>query len=451
MKFRYLLILLISLNSIAQETQEDYSFTLEEAIKYALENNYSSINSQKDIEIALKQKWEIIAQGLPQISATGDYQNNLKLPVTLLPAEIAGGEPGEFVPVTFGTKHNVNATATWNQLIFDGSYIVGIQSAKTLLQISENAKTKTDLEIKKAVINAYGNVLLAEENVAILNKNVENVQKNYDETNEIFKNGLAEEEDVEQLEITLLNLKNNLSRSQRMRDIAYEMFNLTLGIPVEKPVNLTEELDALAMQYFDLELLQEEIPVEENIDYRIAANTAESREIEVKLEKSKALPSLSGFLNYGVQGFSQQFTFFDSDQEYFDQSILGVSLNIPIFSSGMRNSRTQQKQIAYEQAMVELEQTENEVKRQINSAKSDYEFSLENYQAQKKNLELAERIENKNQIKFFEGIASSFELSEAQRQLYQAQQDFLQSMLNVITAKVELENLLDTRKYNNED
>lgn len=451
MKFRYLLILLISLSSFAQETPQDYSFSMEEAIKFGLENNYSSVNAQKDIEIALKQKWEIIAQGLPQVSATADYQNYLKQPVTLLPAEITGGEPGTFVPVTFGTEQNVNATATWNQLIFDGSYIVGIQSARTLLQISENAKTKTDLEIKKAVINAYGNVLLAEENVAILQKNVENVQQNYDETNEIYKNGLAEQEDVEQLEITLLNLKNNLSRSKRMRDIAYEMFNLTLGIPVEIPVNLTEELDNLAMEYFDLELLQKEIPVEENIDYRIAANTAESREIEVKLEKSKALPSLTGFLNYGVQGFSQEFTFLNEDQEYFGQSILGVSLNIPIFSSGMRSSRTQQKQIAYEQAMVELEKTENEVKRQINSAKSDYEFSLENYQNQKKNLELAERIENKNQIKFFEGIASSFELSEAQRQLYQAQQDFLQSMLEVITAKVELENLLDTRKYNNED
>ncbi|OEY72074.1 TolC family protein [Salegentibacter salarius] len=451
MKFRYLLILLISISSIAQETPQDYSFSMEEAIKFGLENNYSSVNAQKDIEIALKQKWEIIAQGLPQVSATADYQNYLKQPVTLLPAEITGGEPGTFTPVTFGTEQNVNATATWNQLIFDGSYIVGIQSARTLLQISENAKTKTDLEIKKAVINAYGNVLLAEENVAILQKNVENVQQNYDETNEIYKNGLAEQEDVEQLEITLLNLKNNLSRSKRMRDIAYEMFNLTLGIPVEIPVSLTEELDNLAMEYFDLELLQKEIAVEENIDYRIAANTAESHEIEVKLEKSKALPSLTGFLNYGVQGFSQEFTFLNEDQEYFGQSILGVSLNIPIFSSGMRSSRTQQKQIAYEQAMVELEQTENEIKRQINSAKSDYEFSLENYQNQKKNLELAERIENKNQIKFFEGIASSFELSEAQRQLYQAQQDFLQSMLDVITAKVELENLLDTRKYNNED
>ncbi|TDN95208.1 outer membrane protein TolC [Salegentibacter sp. 24] len=451
MKIRYLLILLIPLNSIAQETQEEYSFSMEEAIKFGLENNYSAINAKKDIQIALKQKWEIIAQGLPQISATADYQNYLKQPVTLLPAEITGGEPGTFTPVTFGTQQNVNATATWNQLIFDGSYIVGIQSAKTLLQISENAKTKTNLQVKEAVINAYGNVLLAEENVAILKKNVENVQQNYDETNEIYKSGLAEQEDVEQLEITLLSLKNNLSKSMRMLDIAYEMFNLTLGIPVDTPVILTEELEKLAIQYFDLQLLRKDIPIEENIDYRIAANTAESRQIEVKLEKAKALPSLSGFLNYGVQGFSQEFTFLNEDQEYFGQSILGVSLNIPIFSSGMRNARTQQKEIAYEQALIELQRTENEIKRQINSAKSDYEFSLENYLVQKKNLELAQRIENKNQIKFFEGLASSFELSEAQRQLYQAQQNYLQSMLNVITAKVELENLLDTSKYKNED
>jgi outer membrane protein TolC len=451
MKIRYLLILLISLNSIAQETQEEYSFSMEEAIQFGLENNYSAINAKKDIQIALKQKWEIIAQGLPQISATADYQNYLKQPVTLLPAEITGGEPGTFTPVTFGTQQNVNATATWNQLIFDGSYIVGIQSAKTLLQISENAKTKTNLQVKEAVINAYGNVLLAEENVAILKKNVENVQQNYDETNEIYKSGLAEQEDVEQLEITLLSLKNNLSKSMRMLDIAYEMFNLTLGIPVDTPVILTEELEKLAIQYFDLQLLRKDIPIEENIDYRIAANTAESRQIEVKLEKAKALPSLSGFLNYGVQGFSQEFTFLNEDQEYFGQSILGVSLNIPIFSSGMRNARTQQKEIAYEQALIELQRTENEIKRQINSAKSDYEFSLENYLVQKKNLELAQRIENKNQIKFFEGLASSFELSEAQRQLYQAQQNYLQSMLNVITAKVELENLLDTSKYKNED
>ncbi|HEY9184573.1 MAG TPA: TolC family protein [Salegentibacter sp.] len=447
MRRLFLLIILLSAGIQAQEIPNGYSFSLEEAIRFGLENNYSSINAQKDIDIAIKQKWEIIAQGLPQLSATTDYQNYLKQPVTLIPAEISGGEPGTYVPVVFGTKHNLNATATWNQLIFDGSYIVGVQSAKTLLQISKNAKTKTNHEVKKAIINAYGNVLLAEESVAILQKNLENVQKNYNETKEIFNNGLAEEEDVEQLEITLLRLKNNLSRSQRMQDISYDVLKLSLGLPVETPIELTEDLNELAMEYFDMGLLKTQIPVEENIDYRIAKNRAQSAEIQVKLEKSKALPSLSGFLNYGVQGFNTEFTFFNSDQEYYGQSILGISLNIPIFSSGMRGARTQQKKIAYEQAILELEETRNDVLRKINSAKIEYEYSLENFQTQKKNLELSERIERKNQIKFFEGVGSSFELSEAQRQLYAAQQDFLQAMLNVITNKAELENLLDTTKY----
>lgn len=472
------MLLFISGLSQAQETEMDttrtHTFSLSEAIAYGIEHSYQTRIAQKDVDKALKQKWEIIAQGLPQISGAVDYQNFLQQPVTLLPAAafdntqstidivqqyfdnvqrngVAVNAPEGFIPVRFGTKQSMNATATWSQLIFDGSYIVGIQSVQTLLQISKNAKTKTDLEMKKAIINAYGNVLMAEESVDILQKNVENVKKNYDETAKIYENGLTEQEDVEQLEITLLNLQNQLSRSQRMRSIAYEMLNISLGIPIEEKVVLTDDLQELALQYYDLSLLNDTVPVEENIDYRIAKNSAESAEIQVKLQKAKALPTLTGFVNYGYQGYSDKFTFLNSDQEYFGQSILGVSLNIPIFSSGMRGSRTKQREIEYEQALLELEQTENQVKQEIRSAKSDYEFSLENYENAQKNLELSERIENKNQIKFFEGIATSFELSEAQRQLYSAQQNYLEAMLQVINAKVTLENLLDTRTYNDEN
>jgi outer membrane protein TolC len=434
-----------------QNPASSYAFSLEEAIAFGLKNNYSSQISEKDVDKAYKQKWEIIAQGLPQISGAVDYQNLLKQPVTLLPAEITGGEPGTFVPVTFGTQQNLGGTATWDQLIFDGSYIVGVQSAKTLLQISKNAKTKTNQEVKAAIINAYGNVLLAAESVQILQKNIEVLDKNFRDTQKIYENGLAEEEDVEQLQITLLGLKNNLNRSMRLREISVEMLNLTLGLPVKTQTTLTQNLDDLALQYFDLALLVKEIPVEDNIDYRISENQAEAARIYVRLEKSKALPSLTGFVNYGFQGYSESFNFFNKDQEYFTQSILGVSLKIPIFSSGMRGARTQQKKIEYDQALLQLKETENRVRLEINSAKNEYEYSLENYQTQKQNLQLAERIENKNQIKFFEGLASSFELSEAQRQLYAAQQDLLQSMLDVITTKVALENLLDTSKYNDEN
>ena len=429
------------------EEGQSYSLSLEEAIALGLEKNYSSQISEKEVEKALKQKWEIISQGLPQISANVDYQNYIEQPVTLIPGEIAGGEPGTFFPARFGTKQNMAATATWSQLIFDGSYIVGVQSARTLLQISKNAKTKTDLEVRKAVINAYGNVLMAEESVEIIRKNLENIEKNLSDTQQIVASGLTEEEDAEQLKITQLGLKSNLSRSIRMREIAYQMLNMAMGIPVEYPVTLTEDLDDLAEEFIDLELLEKEVPVEENIDYRIAENTAESAAIYVRLEKAKALPTLTGFLNIGATGNSDKFTFLNDEQKYYAQSILGLSLNIPIFSSGMRSARTAQREIEYEQALLELEETRNRISLEKESARSDYRFSLENYQTIQESLELARRIERKNQVKFFEGLASSFELNEAQRQLYGAQQDLLQAMLDVINAKAELENILATPTY----
>ena len=451
MRYIGFLIILLGLPMMGQTSQDSiYRLDLQEAVQLGLKNNYTAQSARLDVEKAIKQRWEIIAQGLPQLSASGSYQNNIKQSLTPLPAELMGGEPGTFVAVPFTPQHSLSGTATWNQLIFDGSYIVGVQSARTLLQISENAKVKTDQEVKEAVINAYGNVLLAQENVEVMQLNVENVQKNYDDTRITYENGLAQQEDVEQLEITLLTLKNNLSRSNRMLDIAYEMLNFTLGLPIDTQLILTEDIDQLTADSFDLALLHREIPIEENIDYRIAANNAESAEIYVRLEKSKALPRLTGFVNYGVTSFAPDFEFFNSDQPYYNQSILGLSLEVPIFSSGMRGARTQQKKIELDQAILQLQQTASEVALQIKSARSDYEFSIENYQAQKKNLELAQRIEQKNQVKFFEGLASSFELSEAQRQLYSAQQQYLQSMLDVINTKVALENLIDTSSYEKE-
>ena len=279
-----ILLLLISAVSFAQE--RSYSFSLEEAVTFALDSNYTALNARRDIAKAIKQKWETTASGLPQISANVSYNNNLKQPVTLIPGEIAGGEPGSFVPVTFGTKQNANAVATLNQLIFDGSYLVGLQAAKVFLDYSENATEKTLLEVRKGVINSYGSVLLAEELVAIFQKNQKNLEENLYETRKIFENGLTEEESVEQLEITLLDINTNLSNAERSLLIARQMFNVALGLDINTPVTLTEDLDALTQQNIQLTFLNEDLSLEENIDYRIANNLIEQRKLEMKLEKS---------------------------------------------------------------------------------------------------------------------------------------------------------------------
>jgi outer membrane protein TolC len=439
-----ILLLIGILCSIHINAQESISLSLEQAIDYALKNSYASINATRDIDAAKLKKWETTTMGLPQISATIDYQNWIKQQVSLIPAEFFGGNAGEFAEVSFGTKHNMNATATLNQLIFDGSYLVGLQSAKTYLKISENAKEKTDLSIREAVINAYGNVLLSEESINIIEKNIATLQKNLDETLQIYKNGLAEEESVEQLQITLASIKSQLSKTKNLKNIAYKMLNITLGTDINTPIILTDNLNKLAEENLDLGLLSSDLSIENHIDFKIAKNNERANELLVKLEQSKALPSLSSFINFGYAGYGENFDFTKKEQKWFDSSLLGVSLNIPIFSSLARSSRTQQAKIELDKAKTNLTETAQKLKLQLESAKTEYNFSIEEFETSKQNLALAERIEKKQQIKFFEGLSTSFELSEAQRQLYTMQQNYLQNMLQLIANKAALDNALNT-------
>ena len=446
MKNKFLLLILFSIGVLqAQDKKETYSFTLQQAIDYAIQNNYSAINANRDIEIAKLKKWETTTIGLPQIDGSLGYQDNFKLQKSLIPAEFFGGMPGDFIPVAFGTKHNMNANLTLSQLIFNGSYLVGLQSAKTYLKISENAKIKTNQELKEMVVNAYGNVLLADESITILQKNKTILEKTLSDTRQIFKNGFIEEENVEQLQITLASVNSAYQNVQRQKNIALDLLKLLLGIKLEETVTLTDKLSNLSEKNIDLALLKEEFNFSNTIDYQIGKNIEESNRLLLKLEKSKALPSLGAKINVGTNTFGNNFTMFNSNQKWFDYSNIAIGLNVPIFSSFARSSRTQQAKIDLEKAKTDLLQTEQKLKLQFEKAKSDYEFSIEQLNTVKNSLTLAERIENKNQIKFKEGLTSSFDLTEAQRQLYASQQNYLQAMLDVINKRASLEKIISKK------
>ncbi|MDP5231325.1 MAG: TolC family protein [Cellulophaga sp.] len=431
----------VMLKGYSQEIPK--TFTLEEAIAFALKNNYNAINADRDIIDAQKQKWETIAAGLPQITGAVSYQNQLKQPVSLLPGEIAGGEPGTFVPLILSVPQTLSATATLSQQIFDGSYIVGVQAAKTFISYSANNKEKTAIEVKKSVVEAYGNVLLAQESVEILNKNIATLEKNLFETKKIFENGLGDEESVEQLQITLSSVQNQLKNAIRLKEITVQMLNLTLGIMTDSPTTLAESLDDLTLKQTDLSLMEADFNINNNVDYKLAQNLNEQRFFELKLAKSRALPTLNAFVNYGSTSFNDQFNFLQNDAQWFDASVFGVDLSIPIFSSFKRSASTQRAKIALDKAKTQLTEAEEQIRLQLKQSRSNYILAIEQYRTNKENLALAERIENKNQIKYAEGIASSFELRQAQLQLYDAQNQHLQSMVDVINTKTSLEAVLN--------
>jgi len=464
MKKHIILTSIIFLSLAIHGQEKSMIISLEEAVIFALENNYNIKESKNSILSAKETVWETTATGLPQINATVNYQNFIKQPVSLLPAaafdntvsvvqtvedyfDIQSNRdptlPQGFIPVVFGTQQNLNASVTLTQLLFDGSYLVGLQASRAYLKISEQANEKTEILTREAVINTYGSVLVTEKSIAILESNLKILEKNLNDAKKIYENGFNEQEDVEQLEITYGTLENQLNNMQRMKIIAYQMLNLSMGLSIDTELILTDSLDSLAEKNIDLGLISESFNLSNHIDLKIAENDRESKRLMMQLEKSKALPSLSAFVNYGKQAYSDSFTFLRGNQQWFGSSLLGVSLNVPIFSSLGRKSKTAQARIALESADVKLIEIKQRLNLNAQKAKNEYQLSIQNYNTARRNVDLSERIEKKQRTKFFEGISSSFDLLQAQNQLYTQQQNYVQSMLDLIAKKAALETALN--------
>ncbi len=444
-KIKYIFILLFVANSVkAQEPKPVSGFSLEDAINYALENNANIKKAQNNVLKAKKKVWETTSMGFPQIDGTASYQKFIEQPVQLLPAKIFNphAQPGTYKPVKFGTEQNMKWSATLKQLIFSGSYLVGLQSSRTYKKISENAAVKTKQKVKEAVVNAYGNALLTEESIKILQKNIKTVEQNLFEVKQMHQNGLVEETDVEQLQITLANLKNQVDYMQRMKNVSYEMLNFTLGKKTDDELVLTDTIESLKEKGMQLNLLSSDFNVDNNIDFQISKNQLKAKKLQIKYEKSKALPTIAAFVNYGKNAYNNDFKFFDNNQAWYEQSLFGININIPIFSSLGRTARVKQAKLEFENAQIDISEKEKQLRLQFNKMKNEYEHSFKNYEIAKDNLKLAEKIENKEVIKFKEGVGNSFQLNQARMQLYQSQQQYLQSIIDIINKKIALENIL---------
>ena len=442
-KILFALSFFLGLQSVFAQTLPD-SVSLEEALAFGEQNNRTIQNANLEVQKAYKQKWSTIAIGLPQISANANYQNFIELPTSLIPAQFFGGNEGDFAEVQFGTPQTMDAGVTVQQLIFDGSYLVGLEASRVFLAISENILEKTLLEIRKNIVNTYSSVLLARENIQFLENNHKNLTNTLEELNQLFRNGFEEEESVEQLRLTLSGVETQLRYAKNLERITLNMLKLLIGFPTQSPLLLSDTLEKLTdASLFSLQI-SEDISLSNNVDIKMAENNLLSETLLYKYERSKSLPRLSAFLNGNYTGNSETFSFTQSNQKWFGAALFGINLQVPIFSSLQRSANSQKAKIAVSQAEKSLTETQERITIEVQAAENEYQLAVENYFTSKENLALAKRIEEKNQTKYFEGVASSFELREAQLQLYSAQNNYIKAIQNVIQKKLALETLLNT-------
>ncbi len=438
----YLLLSWVTTTLSAQETPE--AISLQEAVEWGMQHNLTLQNADREFQKAHKKKWETLSIGFPQIRANLNYQNNIELPVSLIPAEIFGGPVGEFSEITFGTKQSAVGSVELNQLLFDGSYVVGVMGIKHFIEVAENFLEKTQLEVRRAIVEAYLNAITVQQSVNLLEKNIETTSQNIEEVHQLFRAGFVEEESVEQLQLTLASLNSQLDYNQNTLELSQKILKLLLGLELDSFLKLTDDLERLSLTH--LILKQENLGYENNIDLRIAEGQITSEKLLYKLERAKSLPSFEAFINGMYVGNNDSFGFTDKDQKWFGSSAFGVRVRIPIFSSFGRTASTQKAKISFEQAKTSFKETKSEVFVEYEQAKNNYQLSIRNYNNAKNQLDLATRIEKKNKTKFFEGLASSFELRQAQLQLFNRQQNYILSMKEIISKKTALDIIINNPK-----
>lgn len=418
------------------------AFTLEESWQYAAEHNVNVQKAKIDRTIAEQKVKETIGIGLPQLDGQAQYNYFLNVPVQLLPAELAGGAPGTYIPVKFGQKQSMTAGVTLSQLLFNGSYLVGLQASKAYKETAALAEEKTQISIKEGIMMSYAAVLVLDENIKTLEENRRVVEKSLHDTRETYKVGLIEYQNVEQLEYSYKSLLATQQNLERNRMQALMALKYLMGYPLNDGIALVTSLDEIVRQNETLVSLDEAQTLDQHIDYRLQENAVKLSELQLKLQRSKSLPSLAAALSSNYNAYGDQFRFFSSDQKWFNTSVVAVQLNVPIFSGLQRHWQTEQRKLDVQKARLDLDDTQRRLRNTAYSASIDYNNAYNSFKNSQDLIELSSSIYKKQRIKFNEGLGTSFDLQQSETQLYDSQAKYYQAAIDLIQAKTKLDEAL---------
>ncbi|HJZ41321.1 MAG TPA: TolC family protein [Bacteroidales bacterium] len=427
-----MLLFFIALPARTQEQQAEQplQFSLNEARTYALNNSPVLLNSARDVEIARKKIWENTATGLPQASLNSSYAYT---------PELAGlsDQLGEFIP-DFNPedlKTSFLMTIQVNQLLFNGQYIVGLQAAKVYAGFSRLADTRSKIGILESITNTYFTTLIARETKSVLDSTLAAVEKTNFETEQMYKNGFVEATDVDQLKILVSNIKSSLSVAIRQSELLERLLKYQMGLPIEKSIVLTDNIDLLVAAMNLEASITDSFRLEKNIDFNILDTQEKLMKLNLQATMSQYLPTVSGYYAY----------YKSLDENFFnDQSpnTFGLSLSLPLFSSGQRMSQVSQKRIDFLKAQTNKQMAAESLLLQYETAHSEYLSAQDIYVMQKENRDLSQRIYRKSIIKFREGIGSSLDLNLTQSQFFEAEGMYFNALISLVSAKTKLESLL---------
>lgn len=436
-----MLALAILGTAVGALAQGPVRLSLQQAVDLAAKQSYQVQNSELEAEKARKRITEITAIGLPQISASGGLMNYIDVPTQVVP-NFFGSDP-EFIQLQFGVPWSANGGVQLDQLIFDGSYLVGLQAAKEARKMADEELERNIKDARIQAAKAYFAVLAADEGTRLLGETVPVLEKSLRDSEVMLANGFMEETDVDRIRIELANVRDQQLIFQRQGEVARNYLRFVLGLAMGTPLELTDDLEQLLMDPAEMALAAEPFERARHIDQRIAETYIRASSLELKNARAAYLPSLRGFFSYQEQWNANTFEPINGPIPWFPATLWGVQLNVPIFSSGMRGSKVQQMKLQLQQAEVNRDLTAHRLELEAEQRRNDVLTAQELYKNERDRMDLSRRVFDRTSLKFTEGMSSSFELTQEQNQYIAAQQSYIQRVVDLVNARAELRRALD--------
>ncbi len=436
MAMRKLLTLYLLLFISGTVRAQENTFSLKQAIDYALANHSSVKNALLEEEIAEKKIKELVGLGTPQINANAELNDFLDIPVSFVPGEFFDGEPGSFFPVQFGLQYTASAGASVSQLLFDGSYLVGLQASRTYRELSHKQSKQTRTETAVNVSKAYYGALVSEARMEIIEANLERVKKLLSDTRALYENGFVEKIDVDRIELTYNNLMVEKEKIIRFKSVSYTLLKFQMSYPAMQEITLSDKLEEIALTE---KALPDSVNLSNRPEYEVMTVNKRMQELDVKRYQSLYLPSLVAFGSFSYNNARNTFDIFESGLKWYPTSIIGLKLSIPIWDGLQRSSKVAQARLSLQKVENAMELMKNSYQLELASARTNFENYLASLTIVKKNKELANEIASVAKVKYDNGVGSSLEVVDAESSLREADANYFSTLYDTIIARIELD------------
>ena len=441
---KQLLTLLLALHCLQTAKAQENTFSLKQAVEFTLTNQPQVKNALLEEELSRKKVDEIIGLGTPQIEANAELNNFLDIPVSFVPGEFFGGEPGTYFPVQFGQQYTASAGISVSQLLFDGSYLVGLQASRTYQELSRKQSRQTRTDAAVNVTKAYFGALVSDARLEIIEANIIRVNKLLSDTRALNEAGFVEKIDVDRLELTANNLKVEKDKILRFKAISYALLKYQMNFPLDKEITLTDKLSESVLEGAQL---PDSVNFNTRPEMDVLNVSRKLQELDIKRYKSTYFPSLAAFGAFSYNNARSEFDFLDGGLKWFPTTIIGAKLTIPIWDGLQKSARIAQARIKLQQVDNSIEYAKNGFRLELNTAKANFQNNYSSLAIVKKNRTLAEDIARSAEIKYDNGVGSSLELVDAESSLREAEANYYSTLYETIIARIDLDKASGVLNY----